>query len=43
MEVFFKFLLKIGIEQRSYDRDINIKYVVDTVLECYFYVFVFVG
>ena len=27
MEVFFKFLLKIGIEKRSYDRDINIKYI----------------
>ena len=27
MEIFFKFLLKIGIDKRSYDRNINIKYI----------------
>ena len=33
MECFFKFLDKIGIEKRSYDRNINIKYIKNNVLE----------
>ena len=33
MECFFKFLDKIGIEKRSYDRNINIKYIKNNTLE----------